>query len=77
MLVPVDRLQPVLLNPVRDGRFVAPKPPPDLLQRQSLLQELLERRAIHAPIFPTAWDETPERPLAYPCLSPVSSSTRA
>jgi hypothetical protein len=64
MLVPVDRLQPVFLNPVRDSRLVAPKPAPDLLQRQSLTQELLERRAVHAPIFLTAWDGTLERLFA-------------
>ena len=49
--VPVDRLQPVFLHPVRNRRFVPPEPLADLGQRKSAAQELLERSAIHGRIF--------------------------
>jgi hypothetical protein len=48
VLVAVDSPQLVFLNPIAHGRFMQPKPPADLRQRQSLAQKLLQRSAIHA-----------------------------
>jgi hypothetical protein len=44
-----DGLKIMSLQPVRDRRFMPVKAPPDLGERESLLEQTLQRLAIHAP----------------------------
>ncbi len=48
MLLAVAACKPVFLDPVGDRRFMPTEAPPDLRQRQTLPEKLLQRSAIHA-----------------------------